>query len=95
MTQEDILRNPEEFDLSIETVGKGTLKSPMKGIQFVSEEDRIGLTTDVRRIQDFFIRTVKSMNFVNKENITDMTSFIQKTLYCIIIIVITYPNISF
>ena len=54
MTQEDILRNPEEFDLSIETVGKGTLKSPMKGIQFVSEEDRIGLTTDVRRIQDFY-----------------------------------------
>ena len=54
MTQEDILKNPEKFDLSIETVGTGTLKSPMKGIQFVSEEDRIGLTTDVRRIQDFY-----------------------------------------
>ena len=54
MTQEDILHNPEQYNLSIETVGKGTLKSPMKGIQFVSEEDRIGLTTDVRRIQDFY-----------------------------------------
>ena len=54
MTQEDILKDPEKFDLSIETVGTGTLKSPMKGIQFVSEEDRIGLTTDVRRIQDFY-----------------------------------------
>jgi len=54
MTQEDILKNPEQYNLSIETVGKGTLKSPMKGIQFVSEEDRIGLTTDVKRIEDFY-----------------------------------------
>jgi len=54
MTQEDILRNPEKYDLSIETVGKGTLKSPMKGIQFVSEEDRISLTTDVKRIREFY-----------------------------------------
>ena len=30
MTQEDILNNPEQYDLSIETVGTGTLKSPMK-----------------------------------------------------------------
>ena len=54
MTQEDILKNPEQYNLSIETVGKGTLKSPMKGIQFASEEDRIGLTTDVKRIEDFY-----------------------------------------
>ena len=58
MTQEDILKNPEKYDLSIETVGKGTLKSPMKGIQFVSEEDRIGLTTDVKRIREFFDKGV-------------------------------------
>ena len=56
MTQEDILRNPEEYDLSIETVGQGTLKSPMKGMQFVSEEDRISLTTDVKRIKEFYDR---------------------------------------
>ena len=53
MTQEDILRNPGQYDLSIETVGASTLKSPMKGVQFVSEEDRISLTTDVKRIQEF------------------------------------------
>ena len=41
MTQEDILANPQDYDLSIETVGKGTLKSPMKGIKFVSEDDRL------------------------------------------------------
>ena len=54
MTQEDILKNPEKYDLSIETVGKGTLKSPMRGMQFVSEEDRISLTTDVKLIREFY-----------------------------------------
>ena len=54
MTQEDILNNPEQYDLSIETVGKGTLKSPMKGMRFVSDEDRISLTTDVNRIHKFY-----------------------------------------
>jgi len=54
MTQEDILANPGEFDLSIETVGKGTLRSPMKGIKFVSDEDRVSLTTDIKRIREFY-----------------------------------------
>ena len=58
MTQEDILRNPDQYNLSIETVGKGTLKSPMKGIQFVSEEDRISLTTDVKRIREFYTKGI-------------------------------------
>ena len=53
MTQEDILNNPEQYDLSIETVGTGTLKSPMKGVPFVSDGDRISLTTDVNRIKKF------------------------------------------
>ncbi len=53
MTQEDILNNPEQYDLSIETVGTGTLRSPMKGVQFVSDDDRISLTTDVNRIKKF------------------------------------------
>lgn len=53
MTQEDILNNPEKYDLSIETVGTGTLKSPMKGVPFVSESERVSLTADVGRIQDF------------------------------------------
>ena len=53
MTQEDILQHPEEYDLSIETVGTGTLKSPMKGVSFVSDQDRISLTTDINRIKEF------------------------------------------
>ena len=53
MTQEDILNEPEKYDLSIETVGKGTLKSPMKGVPFVSESDRVSLTADIGRIQKF------------------------------------------
>ena len=53
MTQEDILNNPEKYDLSIQTVGKGTLKSPMKGVPFVSESDRVSLTADIGRIQKF------------------------------------------
>ena len=53
MTQEDILNNPEKYDLSIETVGKGTLKSPRKGVPFVSESDRVSLTADIGRIQKF------------------------------------------
>ena len=44
MTQDDIIKNPLDYDLSIETVGKGTLKSPMNGVPFVSENDKISLT---------------------------------------------------
>ena len=59
MTQEDILTNPGEFDLSIETVGKGTLKSPMKGIKFVSDDDRVSLTTDIKRIHEFIDKGIE------------------------------------
>ena len=62
MTQEDILNNPEKYDLSIETVGKGTLKSPMKGVPFVSESERVSLTADVGRIQDFCKRGIVLKN---------------------------------
>lgn len=54
MTQEDILQNPSEYDLSIETVGVGTLKSPMKGIQFTSDSEQVSLTTDVNRLKHFY-----------------------------------------
>ena len=54
MTQEDILQSPKDFDLSIETVGKGTLNSPMQGVQFVSDCESISLTTDVKRLRGFF-----------------------------------------
>lgn len=54
MTQEDILQNPTEYDLSIETVGKGTLKSPLKGLQYVSDSEQVSLTTDVKRLKYFY-----------------------------------------
>ena len=54
MTQEDILQNPSEYDLSIETVGVGTLKSPMKGILFTSDSEQVSLTTDVNRLKHFY-----------------------------------------
>lgn len=54
MTQEDILQNPSAYDLSIETVGKGTLQSPMKGVQFVSDSERVSLTTDIKRLRKFY-----------------------------------------
>ena len=53
MTQEDILNYPEKFDLSIDSVGTGTLKSPMKGVPFVAESDRVSLTADIDRIKAF------------------------------------------
>ena len=53
MTQDDIIKNPLDYDLSIETVGKGTLKSPMNGVPFVSENDKISLTTDVNLISEY------------------------------------------
>jgi 6-phosphofructokinase 1 len=59
MTQEDILNNPEKYNLSIESVGTGTLKSPMKGVPFVSESERVSLTADVGRIQDFCKRGIE------------------------------------
>lgn len=58
MTQEDILQNPETYDLSIETVGTATLKSPMKGVPFASNEDRISLTTDIKRLKYFYDKKI-------------------------------------
>ena len=58
MTQEDILQNPSAYDLSIETVGQGTLKSPMKGIQFVSDSEQVSLTTDVKRLKEFYEKNI-------------------------------------
>ena len=53
MTREDILENPDKYDLSIETVGKCTLNSPMKGLKFVNDTKQISLTTDVATIEKF------------------------------------------
>ena len=53
MTKEDILENPDQYDLSIETVGKCTLVSPMKGLKFVDDSKRVSLATDVATIEKF------------------------------------------
>lgn len=53
MTKEDILENPDQYDLSIETVGKCTLLSPMNGLKFVDDSQRISLSTDVEEIEKF------------------------------------------
>ena len=53
MTKEDILENPDNYDLSIETVGKGTLVSPMKGLKFVDDSKRVSLATDVESLEKF------------------------------------------
>ena len=58
MTQDDIIKNPLDYDLSIETVGKGTLKSPMNGVPFVSENDKISLTTDINLISDYIAKGI-------------------------------------
>jgi len=58
MTQEDILQNPSGYDLSIETVGVGTLKSPLKGLQYVSDSEQVSLTTDVKRLKQFYEKNV-------------------------------------
>ena len=59
MTQDDIIKNPSAYDLSIETVGKGTLKSPMNGVPFVSENDKVSLTTDVTLIADYAAKGIQ------------------------------------
>ncbi len=51
MTRDDIIQNPNEYNLSIETVGEGTLQSPMSGVHFVGDADKVALTTDVATIQ--------------------------------------------
>ena len=58
MTQDDIIKNPLDYDLSIETVGKGTLKSPMNGVPFVSENDKVSLTTDVNLISEYLTKGI-------------------------------------
>ena len=58
MTQEDILQNPEKYDLSIESVGQGTLKSPMSGVPFVSDTERVALTADTKKLQSFFKKSI-------------------------------------
>lgn len=52
MTLHDIISNPEQYDLSIETVGSPTLHSPMMGMRFISNTERVSLCTDVKRIEE-------------------------------------------
>jgi 6-phosphofructokinase 1 len=53
MTQYDILEHPDKYDLSIEKVGEGTLVSPMTGLRFVDDTQRVSLTTDMTKLEQF------------------------------------------
>lgn len=53
MTQYDILEHPDQYDLSIEKVGEGTLISPMTGLRFVDNTQRVSLTTDMTKLEQF------------------------------------------
>jgi len=53
MTEIDILEHPEQYDLSIEKVGEGTLVAPMTGLRFVEDSQRVSLTTDIARLERF------------------------------------------
>ena len=53
MTQYDILEHPDQYDLSIEKVGEGTLVSPMTGLRFVDNTQRVSLTTDMTKLEQF------------------------------------------
>lgn len=53
MTQNDILNNPQAFDLSVDKIGEGTLKSPMTDLQFIEDSERICLTTDMTLLKKF------------------------------------------
>lgn len=51
MTPHDIISKPEKYDLSIETVGTATLKSPMIGMRFTQDSDKVSLCTSAQKIE--------------------------------------------
>ncbi len=60
MTQYDILEHPDQYDLSIEKVGEGTLISPMTGLRFVDNTQRVSLTTDMTKLEQFANKKIPS-----------------------------------
>ena len=53
MTLNDILANPQHYDLTIDNVGAPTLDSPIRGQRFVDETHRVSLSTDVTQLMAF------------------------------------------
>lgn len=53
MNKNDILKEPEKYDLSIETLGECTLQSPLQGLHFVADDSHVSLTTDIQLINEF------------------------------------------
>lgn len=51
MTPHDIISKPEKYDLSIETVGTATLQSPMIGMRFTQDSDKVSLCTSAQKIE--------------------------------------------
>ncbi len=53
MTLNDILANPQHYDLTIDNVGTPTLDSPIRGQRFVDETNRVSLSTDVTQLMAY------------------------------------------
>lgn len=53
MTLNDILANPQHYDLTIDNVGTPTLDSPIRGQRFVDETHRVSLSTDVTQLMAY------------------------------------------
>lgn len=57
MTLEEILSNPQEFDLSCKRLGEGVIDNPMVGQRFVDDSRKVALTSDAERIHDLCDRS--------------------------------------
>lgn len=55
MTLQDIISNPDEYDLSIERIGEPTLHSPMVGIRFINNTERVSLCTDAKKTEEIIL----------------------------------------
>ncbi|MDR1760579.1 MAG: ATP-dependent 6-phosphofructokinase [Fibrobacter sp.] len=56
MTPEEILAKPQDYDFTIQSIGKGTLKSPLtdSDLLFIKDTERVSLTTDTTKLKHFF-----------------------------------------
>ena len=50
MIYEDVLKNPDSFDFTVPTLGERTIDSPVRGREFVDDDERITFASQVRNI---------------------------------------------
>jgi len=51
MDYSDVLKTPEEYDFSIQTIGKATIRSPLARQQFIEDDDKISFVSSIKNIQ--------------------------------------------